>query len=450
MKKRLFILLTIVLCAASALYGQDKSIWYYRDHKDEILADAQELYKRGDYDRSLILCDWHLQLLGEEHPEYPKMDKLRSDIQVCKDLVDDINYYLRGKEMEQAKQAGQALSLVNPDDPRLKALGITPPKQKPAILANNTASEDSQKQGGKTVSEIVAERSKQMQKAEEKAEPKPEPKVEPKPEPKKEAPKQEVKPQPQPQPKVEPKSEPKKEAPEQEVKPEPQPKPEPKPEPKSQPAPKKQQLKLDTDPAPAPPVKKDTRPEQARDDFAYSEREGSRVRVPVLVGATFLPFDGKSTTAIGVGVGALNILGTLGLEVMVYPFGVLDMPGSSNSASASVANDFKYFAADVRADLRVFKWLYLFGGPGIYSCTNKYVDSTTRFKNSTSGIYASVGGKLILGGFTINAGVAWFFKDTQVWGYKDVKSTGISYKDFTAVTVIPNGVNFQLGIGYSF
>lgn len=436
MKKRLFILLTIVLCAASALYGQDKSIWYYRDHKDEILADAQELYKRGDYDRSLILCDWHLQLLGEEHPEYPKMDKLRSDIQVCKDLVDDINYYLRGKEIEQAKQAGQALSLVNPDDPRLKALGITPPKQKPAILANNTASEDSQKQGGKTVSEIVAERSKQMQKADEKAEPKPEPK--------KEAPKQEVKPQPQPQPQTQP--QPKKEAPKQEVKPQPQPQSQPQP----QPAPKKQKMKLETDPAPAPPVKKDTRPVPAKEDFANSEREESRVRVPVLVGATFLPLDGKSTLAPGIGIGALNILGTVGLEAMVYPFGALDMAGKSKSASASSANNFQYFAIDARATIRVFKWLYLFGGPGIYSCTNKDFVSTTRFKNSTSGIYASVGGKLILGGFTVNAGVAWFTKDTQVWGYKDVKSTGISYKDFTAVTVIPKGVNFQLGIGYSF
>ena len=122
MKKKIIILLLFVLGSAGVAMGQGKTYWYYSEHTNELLKDATDLFRQGNYDYALQLCNWHYQLLGEGHEESGKRNELLEKIQTCKDLVNDIEFYQEWKDAEEVKRAEVALSRVNPDDPRVKHL----------------------------------------------------------------------------------------------------------------------------------------------------------------------------------------------------------------------------------------------------------------------------------------------------------------------------------------
>ena len=132
MKNRLFIT-ALLLCFAVALQAQDKSEWYYMDHKDEILKDARKLFQKGDYSRAIELCNLHRDLLGDEHSETPDRDALMILVLKCQKLATDIENFVDDGYMQVAKALAEELRALNPSDERLKPFGLySAPPPEPA------------------------------------------------------------------------------------------------------------------------------------------------------------------------------------------------------------------------------------------------------------------------------------------------------------------------------
>jgi len=128
MMKKLSILL-LLLGFAALLRAQDKSDWYYADHKDEILGDAERLYRKGDYSRALDLCNLHRDLLGDENPDAEKVDALVSNVLKCQKLATDLENYLEDGYQQAAKAVAEELRAINPYDERLRQFGFTIPAE---------------------------------------------------------------------------------------------------------------------------------------------------------------------------------------------------------------------------------------------------------------------------------------------------------------------------------
>lgn len=102
MRKRLFVfsLVLFVNGMVSFLLGQEKSQAYYNQHPNEILHDAQNYFKKGDYEKTISLCKLHYIIVGDS-----AADALRSKAELCERLTNEIN------------ERTEELRSANPDDP---------------------------------------------------------------------------------------------------------------------------------------------------------------------------------------------------------------------------------------------------------------------------------------------------------------------------------------------
>lgn len=119
-------LLLVFLCLAVSLSAQEKGDVYYSGHKEEILGDAESLFKKGDYDRALQLCELHGELLGIDHPEAKEVEKLKEIILECQDLALDMESYLEKGKENLARHVAEELRKLNPTDERLKRFVFDP------------------------------------------------------------------------------------------------------------------------------------------------------------------------------------------------------------------------------------------------------------------------------------------------------------------------------------
>lgn len=108
--------------------AQEKTDWYYAEHQDEILGDARELFKKGDYSRALDLCNLHRDLLGDENPDAEKVDALVDLVLRCQKLATDLENYIDDGYMQAAKAVAEELKALNPYDERLRQFGFAAPK----------------------------------------------------------------------------------------------------------------------------------------------------------------------------------------------------------------------------------------------------------------------------------------------------------------------------------
>lgn len=116
MIKRLPILLFLLLCFPLYLGAQEKSDWYYIEHKEEILADIKSLFRKGEYDRVLDMCNLHNELLGEDHKEAAEVERLRRDARKCRELTADIKDHLADNDKDGAVVLAESLQEINPYD----------------------------------------------------------------------------------------------------------------------------------------------------------------------------------------------------------------------------------------------------------------------------------------------------------------------------------------------
>lgn len=95
-----FFLALFINGMVSVLWGQEKSLSYYNQHPDEILRDAQSFFKKGDYEKTISLCQYHYIIVGDSAAE-----DLRSKAELCERLTNEIN------------ERTERLRSANPDDP---------------------------------------------------------------------------------------------------------------------------------------------------------------------------------------------------------------------------------------------------------------------------------------------------------------------------------------------
>lgn len=126
MKTKLFLLL-LLLCFPAVVEAQVKSDAYYDKHRDELLHDAEQLFRSGNYDRALQLCDMHLDLLGTEHTESDRVAELKDVVIKCQSLAIDIESCLEKGMEGPARSFAELLKEINPSDERLKRFGLYSP-----------------------------------------------------------------------------------------------------------------------------------------------------------------------------------------------------------------------------------------------------------------------------------------------------------------------------------
>lgn len=119
-----FSLVLIVNGMVSVLLGQEKSLSYYDQHPEEILRDAQDYFKKGDYERTIDLCKYHYIIVGDS-----AADVLLKKAELCERLNKEIN------------EKTEELRSANPDDPLvLKLKPVVPILDSIRVVLNNDES----------------------------------------------------------------------------------------------------------------------------------------------------------------------------------------------------------------------------------------------------------------------------------------------------------------------
>ena len=115
--RNLAIALLSVILLPSGLLAQEKNLKYYNDHEDEILPDAQVAFRVGSYDRAVILCGWHHDIVGDD-----KESVLRDKAEQCVRLSKEMTSMQAEGNMIEAKKRANALLALNPYDWAAKAM----------------------------------------------------------------------------------------------------------------------------------------------------------------------------------------------------------------------------------------------------------------------------------------------------------------------------------------
>lgn len=100
-----------LLFVGLAAFAQDKTLAYYSTHETEILPDAQEAFRAGDYERSARLCDWFYILTGDN-----QADEFREKSLKCARLSLKVEVMLEDGQDEAVREAAKALLDINPED----------------------------------------------------------------------------------------------------------------------------------------------------------------------------------------------------------------------------------------------------------------------------------------------------------------------------------------------
>lgn len=167
------LLIGILLCIASLMHAQE---WYYMDHKDELLTDTKMSFWKGDYGKTLTLCDLHDSIMGRDHKDATEIAKLRTDAARCKDLAAEVEENVFSGSMLMARYAAEELQKLNPYDQRLKLVDI----EVPDIPEIAPAQEQEIGEAAQVVVAPVPETVKPKEQPQEQPKEQPKPKVQPK------------------------------------------------------------------------------------------------------------------------------------------------------------------------------------------------------------------------------------------------------------------------------
>lgn len=105
-------IVALLFLSPIVLFAQEKTQAYYNTHESEILPDAQNAFREGDYERTLILCRWQYIIVGD-HAAEPLQEKAEQCAQLLKEMEE-----LQGTGMTEAMiEKAKAILAINPDDP---------------------------------------------------------------------------------------------------------------------------------------------------------------------------------------------------------------------------------------------------------------------------------------------------------------------------------------------
>lgn len=114
------ILISLLLSFASLnIFAQEKTLAYYNTHESEILPDAQDTFKKGEYERTIELCKWYFIIFGDN-----KANSLREKSERCDQLSKEMNDLRADGKLQEAKLKASAILSINPNDTRAKAISL--------------------------------------------------------------------------------------------------------------------------------------------------------------------------------------------------------------------------------------------------------------------------------------------------------------------------------------
>ncbi len=93
------------------LMAQEKDLSYYDHHASEILPDAQNSFKLGNYERTIELCNWHYIIVGDD-----AADSLRNMAERCAKLSTEMDDLHTTGKIKDAKEVARTLLSINPND----------------------------------------------------------------------------------------------------------------------------------------------------------------------------------------------------------------------------------------------------------------------------------------------------------------------------------------------
>lgn len=110
--ENLTIILFLCFCSL-VLSAQEKTQAYYNRHEKEIIPDATDEFKKGNYERTIELCKWHYIIVGDN-----AADSLREMAERCAQLTKDINSIKTEAEdkIKDARLLAVSLLSVNSND----------------------------------------------------------------------------------------------------------------------------------------------------------------------------------------------------------------------------------------------------------------------------------------------------------------------------------------------
>ena len=114
---RLLFVSVLVALAYTGAWAQNKTQAYYNSHEREILPDAREAFKNGNYDRTVELCRWHYIIVGDR-----AADALRDQAERCGQLSQRMASLKSEGKTAEAKMTAQTLLSINPADAAAKKL----------------------------------------------------------------------------------------------------------------------------------------------------------------------------------------------------------------------------------------------------------------------------------------------------------------------------------------
>ena len=164
MNTRTVLLTAILLSLLSiAVYAQDKTQAYYAQHEREILPDAQIAFQNGNYERAILLCQWHYVIIGDN-----AANSLREIAEKYQSSLEDMIRVSEEGNVENALEIALALLELNPKDVAARDLILSPavlePEEAMETIPDSEIIEDP---FNETVESIIEVQEKQEDKPEE-------------------------------------------------------------------------------------------------------------------------------------------------------------------------------------------------------------------------------------------------------------------------------------------
>lgn len=146
-----------LLCSSAWAQNQNKTQAYYNSHEREILPDAREAFKKGDYARAAELSQWHWIIVGDR-----QADSLREMAERCGQLSRQLVSLRNSGKMDEAKTVAQSILSMNPDDAAAKQLleelkeleKAKQPEPKPVVVDSAAVSEPPVKEEEEVVDKL--------------------------------------------------------------------------------------------------------------------------------------------------------------------------------------------------------------------------------------------------------------------------------------------------------
>ena len=89
---------------------------FYLANPSKILPDAKTAFQKGNYSRSIMLCDMHWIAFGDDTSDIEERNSLDTKAKKCYDMSEEIKALIADGKIPEAKQLSRELLTINPQD----------------------------------------------------------------------------------------------------------------------------------------------------------------------------------------------------------------------------------------------------------------------------------------------------------------------------------------------